>query len=79
MSERGKSEKCETCRYRDHLSGTSVVAGDFCGYILRTGRSRGCPSGDECTRWEPKPRAVAKHLLRLPSKKTIFAKFYKER
>ena len=80
MSERGKSEKCRTCLhgfptcYVD--KGERVWA---CVYADDMKRRRGCPGGDECTKWEPNLRAVAKHLLRLPPEKTIFGKFYKER
>ena len=79
VSEHGASEKCKSCRFRKPLHPTSGGPETFCDHIGIMKRRRGCPGGDECTKWEPKPRAIAKHLLRLPPEKTIFAKFYKER
>lgn len=45
-------KKCKRpCRYR---SSTKYLNG--CDYLYLTGKMRGCPAGDECTRYEEGPR-----------------------
>ena len=53
IAERKKmSEKCKTCKYRQPPnSGTGN-----CNYICITYKRRGCPAGDECTKYEKGPR-----------------------
>ena len=41
------SDKCKTCRFRSRTSNVNT-----CDYIVLTGHRRGCPAGDECTRYE---------------------------
>lgn len=41
------SDKCKTCRFRSRTSNVNT-----CDYIVIAGHRRGCPAGDECTRYE---------------------------
>lgn len=41
--------KCKTCHYGKTIKRTTV-----CGYFLMTGEVRGCPAGEECTKWKQK-------------------------
>ena len=45
------SEKCRKCQYLWGNKETNTV---LCDYFGRTGKLRGCPSGDECTKFEPR-------------------------
>lgn len=61
----GTSEKCKSCRYRKPLGWTSGET-TFCDYIGATGHSRGCPGGDECTKWKPIRQPKPRRELHLP-------------
>ena len=50
------NKKCKTCVYRSPLLNGGSFGGVFCEYILYTGHRRGCPGGDECTRYKYGPR-----------------------
>ena len=42
------TERCEKCKYK----GEVLFGEPCCDYILITGKSRGCPAGDECDKFE---------------------------
>ena len=42
--------KCERCKYRSHIGGDLRQV--ICYYIVHTNKRRGCPFGDECTKFE---------------------------
>ena len=42
------NERCRKCRWADY-AGNIVI----CGYFIITGKLRGCPGGDKCTKFEP--------------------------
>ena len=42
------TERCEKCKYK----GEVLFGEPCCDYILITGKSRGCPAGDECDKYE---------------------------
>lgn len=46
------TKRCQKCKY------VGVVAFDVpcCDYCYLTGRTRGCPSGDKCTKFKPKDK-----------------------
>ena len=44
------TERCEKCKYK----GEVMFWEPCCDYILITGKSRGCPAGDECDKFEEK-------------------------
>jgi len=45
--------KCERCVYHTHFDQCEVI----CYYIVHTGHRRGCPFGDQCTRFiEGRPK-----------------------
>jgi hypothetical protein len=41
--------KCKTCKYSKTIKRTTV-----CDYFIMTGEVRGCPAGEECTKWKQK-------------------------
>ena len=43
-------ERCEKCKYK----GEVLFREPCCDYILIVGKSRGCPAGDECDKYEEK-------------------------
>lgn len=45
------SEKCRKC---DYLWGNRSSGTVLCDYFERTGKLRGCPPGDECTKFKPR-------------------------
>ena len=46
------AEKCKTCVYS---RGYNMEQADVCCmYIVITGERRGCPGGDECTKYKPR-------------------------
>lgn len=46
--------RCKTCYYKGSLCGT---AGEyFCDYIGKESKMRGCPGGDECTKYVRRSR-----------------------
>ena len=42
------TERCEKCKYK----GEVLFGEPCCDYILIAGKSRGCPAGDECDKFE---------------------------
>lgn len=42
------TERCEKCKYK----GEVLFGEPCCDYILIVGKSRGCPAGDECDKFE---------------------------
>lgn len=44
------TERCEKCKYK----GEVMFWEPCCDYILIAGKSRGCPAGDECDKYEEK-------------------------
>ena len=42
------TERCEKCKYK----GEVLFGESCCDYILIAGKSRGCPAGDECDKFE---------------------------
>jgi len=42
--------KCSRCKYRTTIGGD--LGQVVCYYIANTGKRRGCPFGEECTRFE---------------------------
>ena len=44
------TERCEKCKYK----GEVMFWEPCCDYILIAGKSRGCPAGDECDKFEEK-------------------------
>ena len=45
------SKKCKSCRYRTSYGCKEM---SFCDYISIEHKRRGCPAGDECTRYSPR-------------------------
>lgn len=43
------TERCKTCLY--YCDTVNHFVYPTCDYILRTGHMRGCPAGDECTKY----------------------------
>ena len=41
--------ECSDCRYKSNICGEGSASGWHCGYMLTTGRKRGCPPGKDCT------------------------------
>lgn len=50
------TERCKTCLY--FCDNVNHFMYPTCDYILRAGHMRGCPSGDECTKYFPKKGGV---------------------
>lgn len=47
-------ERCMTCRFRGIFgSNIRTLGSTSCDYILIVGKSRGCPAGAKCKRYEP--------------------------
>ena len=46
------SQRCRTCIYRTWLGGGNAKR-DYlaCYYIIREGKPRGCPAGDQCDKY----------------------------
>lgn len=45
--------RCKACKH--HTTVTGIIHGEgnlACAYIIDTNESRGCPAGDECTKFE---------------------------
>lgn len=50
------SERCRECWYRGWLDTHATAGVICCDYFLVEGELRGCPPGDECTRFRPGKR-----------------------
>lgn len=50
------TERCKTCLY--FCDNVNHFMYPTCDYILRAGHMRGCPAGDECTKFFPKKDSV---------------------
>lgn len=46
------TERCAVCMNHDMTFTFSDGYEVTCGYLLRHGKARGCPAGDDCTRFE---------------------------
>lgn len=49
------TKRCRSCKYHLHISGGGQAGAGYnvgCGYILDKLERRGCPAGDECTKYE---------------------------
>ena len=44
------TKRCEKCKYKGEI----LFGEPCCDYILIAGKSRGCPAGDECNKYEEK-------------------------
>lgn len=45
--------RCKTCKHHTNVTGLIKDEGNLaCVYILDTFQRRGCPAGDECTKYE---------------------------
>ena len=42
------TKRCEKCKYKGEI----LFGESCCDYILIAGKSRGCPAGDECDKFE---------------------------
>ena len=49
------TDRCKRCKY----SGTVAYGVPCCDYCFLTGRMRGCPSGDECVRFERRDEGLS--------------------
>lgn len=47
------SERCKKCAYSSILSGGDSFREIACLYILDELEPRGCPAGDQCTKFKP--------------------------
>lgn len=48
------TKRCEQCKY----SGTVAYEEPCCDYCFKTGKMRGCPSGDKCVKFERKDEYI---------------------
>lgn len=46
------TKRCETCWYVGSLRTAVDRGGNSCDYMLITGKLRGCPAGDQCTKYK---------------------------
>lgn len=51
------TKRCRDCLYYSDNSRHHAHGWASCDYILLVGHSRGCPAGDECTRYTPMKNA----------------------
>lgn len=64
------TDRCKRCKY----SGTVAYEVPCCDYCFLTGKMRGCPSGDECNKFDDK--ITETHLDRMKKGMKNIAKNY---
>lgn len=75
------TERCKLCLYYCSCDGHYVYP--TCDYLLKTGRRRGCPAGDDCDKFLPSEECVkftnvALGTVRLPIKKQFLLDLYEQ-
>lgn len=45
------TDRCRTCVYRTWIGAGKILDNLACYYTGNTGEARGCPAGDQCTKY----------------------------
>lgn len=55
-----RNERCGKCKWHGNIVSEDGKSGWYCDYLSQTGKRRGCPPNDQCTRFVAKKQKKQK-------------------